>query len=130
MGVKIGGKTITKAAGYEDHLTEAVPAKKIGKQIVGSAMGMTDLQKKHGKEVVLESSDEHVVAQGLMVPLEDMASIHVSGGRTMNLGNFESVKFSASISMPCSKDQLEETYNFCLKWVDEKLQAATEQNKG
>lgn len=52
-----------------------------------------------------------------------VAMVNVSLSMTKNLGNYESLKFTASITMPCKPDgeEIEETYHNCKEWVDSKV---------
>lgn len=52
-----------------------------------------------------------------------------SGARTVNLGNYESVKISVWLEMPCAKDDIASTYDFITDWVGEQLTAAVKQAK-
>lgn len=48
-----------------------------------------------------------------------------SGGRTINLGDFNSVKIAVWLEMPCSKDSIAETFDYVSDWVGEQLDQAT-----
>jgi hypothetical protein len=127
MAVTIGGKSITKSPNYEDHLTPAKPSKP--KMITQNGKAYTELVKKQGShhEAVVAVTEEHV---GSMTYAEDeLGSVTVKGGRTINLGNFESARFDCGITLPCTKETLEATYEFCTKWVSDKIVQATQQSK-
>ncbi len=51
------------------------------------------------------------------------ATITVSSGITLNLGNYESLRVDVGISLPCkpTKKDVEETYTKALQFVEEKL---------
>lgn len=51
------------------------------------------------------------------------ASVSVGVGLTKNLGNYESVKISISLTVPClpTEDDIEETYTNAKNWVDTKV---------
>jgi hypothetical protein len=53
-----------------------------------------------------------------------LAMVEVSIGVTRNLGNFESVKFNVSVTMPCAPDpeSLDLTYAEAKSWVDAKIE--------
>lgn len=51
-------------------------------------------------------------------------SITVDGGRTLNLGNYESAKIGVTITVPCDKETLEEAYAFATEWVSQKIDEA------
>lgn len=52
-----------------------------------------------------------------------------SGARTVNLGNYESVKISVWLEMPCAKEDIATTYDYVSEWVGEQLLAAVKQTK-
>lgn len=54
----------------------------------------------------------------------------VSGGRTINTGNYESVKITVSLNMPCAPTDLDATYEFATNWVGDKLNEAIKGVKG
>ncbi len=84
---------------------------------MGQAVGTTTKQHKDGST---EETQEVLGSGEFKGP---MAVVQVSMSMTKNLGNFESLKFSASISMPCVPDgaEIEETYQNCREWVDGKV---------
>lgn len=56
-------------------------------------------------------------------------SITVEGGRTLNLGNFESARVGVTMTMPCTKETLEEAYTYATEWVSEKIEEAVKAAK-
>jgi len=90
------------------------------------ATGSVTMEKKVGKEeykMVGGSSED--VTPPLMVPANELMMLEVEGGRTVNLGNYESARVSVSLRMPCSKADLEEAYKFATDWVSGKVEEAT-----
>ena len=59
------------------------------------------------------------------------ATINVSSGITLNLGNYESLRIDVGITLPCkpTKKEIEDTYSKCIEWVEEKLQQQTAEVK-
>lgn len=57
-------------------------------------------------------------------------SITVDGGRTLNLGNFESSRIGVSITVPCAPENLEEAYDWATTWISDKINTATSEAKG
>lgn len=55
--------------------------------------------------------------------------VGVNVGITRNLGNYESIKVSVSLSVPCAPDgdEIEETYNQAKNWVDSKINTINEE---
>jgi len=56
--------------------------------------------------------------------IDDCATVHVGMSYTKNLGNYESCKYTVSITMPCDPLAVDSTYDASMKWVDEKLATA------
>lgn len=56
-------------------------------------------------------------------PISTPATITVSSGITLNLGNYESLRIDVGISLPCkpTKKDVEDTYTKALQFVEEKL---------
>ena len=57
-----------------------------------------------------------------------MARVGFSSGMTLNLGNYESARLEVSISMPCDVSEVEETFEFCKRFVEEKGEALLAEN--
>lgn len=96
----------------------------------GSAVAETVIEKKTGKteyQQVLEKTEE--VATGLIVPAHDKVELEIGAGKTINLGNYESARISVNLRVPCSKDTLEDTFNFAKGWVDAKMAAMLDGNE-
>jgi len=47
--------------------------------------------------------------------------VNVSAHMTINQGNYNSIKVGVSLTAPSSFQELDEVFEFCEKWVDEKL---------
>lgn len=76
---------------------------------------------KTGAEVV----KEEILA---MTPVPSVyANVGLSAARTINLGDFNSVKLGVDIHHPCeaTPEAIEATYKYCFRWLDEKMQALT-----
>lgn len=58
------------------------------------------------------------------------AMLKVGGGKTLNLGDFNSVKVYIEVSLPCSPQALNEAYDFGTNWVSEKLEEAEQAIQG
>jgi hypothetical protein len=88
-----------------------------GKTEVTSISGATDT-----KETVIKN----------VLHTEELASVHFSMGRTVNMGNYESVKFTVSASMPCvaNKESLDLAFSEVQAWVDDKMGKISEQVEG
>jgi hypothetical protein len=88
-------------------------------------VGTVHVQTKASGVVVHEKETEHTVAHnGLVSSLESGCEITVVGGRTINTGNFNSVKISVGLKVPAEKDNLDAAYDFATNWVSKKLNEA------
>ena len=57
--------------------------------------------------------------------MAEMARIKYSKGRTVNLGNFESLRVDIGIELDCTFDLADEVYDKLKVWVDRRVQAET-----
>ena len=90
-------------------------------------VGMVSAQHKNGKMLL---DKQETVHKGVMVPTEQMCQVHVGGSHTVNLGNYESAKISVGITVPCTKEDINDTYDFATNWVSEKITEAVKDVKG
>lgn len=51
-----------------------------------------------------------------------VCDVQLSAGQTVNIGNYNSVRFSVSLKMPCEPKDVDSTYEFVKNWVDNKMQ--------
>lgn len=65
--------------------------------------------------------DEEIQMDPKMVP-ENPAVVSVNIGVTRNLGNYESVKFSVQLSLPCDPADVDDTFNEAKWWVDSRVE--------
>ena len=86
--------------------------------------GTVSVSKKVGGAPLAETLTQEQVSKGVMLNKAEVFSINVSGGQTINLGNYNSAKIGVSITLPTTKDELDEAYNFATAWVSEKLAKA------
>lgn len=108
MGLKMSGGVKT-GVDYGSHLhTKPVTA------------DVTTSKSVKGQQIA-EGSKSEVAHQGVFT---DGTYITVEGGRTLNLGNYESAKIGVSVTIPCNKDSLDEAYEFGTKWVSDKIDEA------
>lgn len=117
MGLKIKGDKppATKSNPYDEHL-KSTPV-----------MGTTQIDTKALKEDWVEGEmKQETINKGVIIPASERCEITFEGGRTINLGKFNSARISCSIRVPCHKNDLEATYEFASDWVSNKIMAATE----
>lgn len=55
------------------------------------------------------------------------ASVFVKFGRTINVGNFESVRLDVGVNLPCYKEEIEGAYDKAVKFVVGKIQEEVEE---
>jgi hypothetical protein len=51
-------------------------------------------------------------------------SVTVSGGRTLNLGNYESARIDVAITVPCDPELINAAYDWGSEWVSTKITEA------
>jgi hypothetical protein len=86
---------------------------------VKPAVAAIMVEKKDHGVTFEEEHKEEVLNPGVMGV--NLCEVLVEGGRTINLGNFESTRISVAVKMPCTKDGLNATYDEAVAWVDERL---------
>lgn len=91
------------------------------------AMGSVSATSNEGKTLI---DEKHTVNKGVMGDPSQLCQIHSGGSHTINLGNYESAKISVGITVPCNKDEINETYDFATDWVSQKLAEAIKIVKG
>lgn len=111
MAIKIS----SGASPYEKHLVSET----------ASGSVVVEKGKKDSMKVTMDT--EEIVHPGI---IGSQLTLEVGGGQTVNLGNYESARIDVRIRMPCSKDTLEETYEFATEWVGGKLESAIKEAKG
>ena len=117
MAIKIAGKPQPAKTNYGEHLTpKALQSKPV--------IGKVSIQKQGESE---PAQTDVVVHKGV---IDDGVRVGCSGSRTVNLGNYESIKIGVWLEMPCSKDTMADTFEFVSDWVGEKLAEAVNLSKG
>lgn len=114
-----GGTTQLPKAGASDY------SKHLGfKEVTGSI----NLEKKHSAATgsAIQATTSVPVNKGVV---DGGCKVGCSGARTVNLGNYESVKISVWLEMPCTKETVAETYDFITDWVGEQLTLAVKNAK-
>jgi hypothetical protein len=99
----------------------------LGEMKAQVVVGTVSAQHKNGKMLV---DKQETVHKGVMVPAEKMCQVHVGGSHTVNLGNYESAKISVGITVPCVKEDINDTYDFATNWVSDKITEAVKDVKG
>lgn len=130
MAIKIktgGGKAtpLPSVSKYEDHLSDETPVLKsplmVGKVSVETVNNLTK------SSVIVAESEE--VMDTKPIPADKLWHVHVTGSRTINLGNYEAAKIVVGLTGPTTKEEINDLYEFAEAWVGEKINVATQDAK-
>ncbi len=82
--------------------------------------------KESGKTIAETSKTEKVADAPGVDEVQDLqeqpwCEVGVQSSYTHNLGNYQSVKIGVSIMIPCKPPEIDEVYDFCKNFVDNKL---------
>jgi len=113
-------KTTPKTGVYDKHL-ESKPTLGFIK---------IDIASSHPKSEKVIKDEEIVIHKGAISDQGTGFEIEVGGGRTINLGNYESAKIDVRIRAPSTKESLEEVYEWATGWVSDKISEAVDAAKG
>lgn len=56
-----------------------------------------------------------------------MAYPSIRLGQTLNLGNYNSLRIEVGLSVPCTMEDLDATYDYAFGWVDERFSTLLDQ---
>lgn len=103
----------------EQEAAVSTPGPKTGKPV----KVVTTQQNKDGTA----TTEEEIKGDALVN--DPHATVGVSVGITKNLGNYESVKVTVSVFIPCAVDaeEINETYEQAKDWVDEKIASISQE---
>lgn len=73
------------------------------------------------------SLEEETIPVGVIQSPKDRAVVEVNMSMTRNLGNYESVKISVSLAMPCSPEKITDVYDEVKAWVDDKINSVNQE---
>lgn len=89
--------------------------------------GIQSSSKSQSGEVIAESLGETLTLnEGVFT---DGTLLTVEGGRVINLGNYETARIGVSLTVPCTKETLDEAYQYATGWVSEKIDEAVNSAK-
>lgn len=129
MAIKIKGKTPTTPDQVDAHMEEGKPP-----VVSKNVEAFTSTEKLSGGVVMsTDSKDDYKLGQGGMIEPHRLAHVHVEGSLTSNLGNYESARFTAGITLPVDVAEVDDAYVFACDWVNERMEAMQqdlEANKG
>lgn len=101
---------------------------KVSIQRRGKAIVDVIERKNDGREIIKKSTDDFD-----MPPLEFQTPpvlLNLSFSRTLNTGNFESLRIVVGLTMPCKVEYLEQAYKETKKFVEEHLQQELDEALG
>lgn len=144
MALKFVSKVVTSPVGYTSDTVNFITStdststtlgvdygfgdSQMAVKMVKPVKGVVTTQVKHsGDAIPSEKEEEEVINPGVF---GSGMQIAVEGGRTLNLGNFESARVNVTITVPCDPDTLNEAYEFATGWVSDKLEEAVKAAKG
>lgn len=92
------------------------------------------LTAKAGKATVTKEYKDGTITEEThdfpVVPVEGpAATVSMSMGLTRNLGNYESVKFSVSLSLPCApvEEEVNKTFHTVRGWIDTTVETVNQE---
>jgi hypothetical protein len=118
MALKITGSMPKKPAhvDYQKHL--------VTKPITALTVQAHKSSKEDWK---INPSESETVHAGIFT---DGHSIALTGGRTLNLGNYEFARIEVTLTVPCNAQSISESYDFASNFVDGKINEAVKLAKG
>lgn len=112
-----------EAGGVDAEDEEAPIAKPVMKKNAGTTTvaSKASITKEHKNG--LQESSEEVVGMKTVPSGQPMATVGVTMGVTRNLGNYESVRVTVSLTIPCipTPEEIEGAYVDAQSWVDAKI---------
>jgi hypothetical protein len=91
---------------------------------------VTSEKKGAGQEWPGATGEAVTLHPGVFSKKQTGMSITVGGGRTLNLGNYESARVDVSVTVPCDPDSLNDAYEYGSDWVSDKIEEAVKAAKG
>lgn len=127
------GAKAAVATPYDKHLagTEgAGNSSLIGKQAKGTIKIIkTKNDKAGGNNAITAQDTEEIVHKGILLEAKKACVITVTGGSTVNLGNYEFARIDVALTMQVAEDELDAGYEFICTWVSEKIAKAVKDSK-
>ena len=96
-----------------------------GKVTVGKSTVMVRSQfKTKDAEGPVEEADDVIAVHKFLAP---PAKVGCGMGLTINMGNFESRRVDAWVTLPCTEDSADDTYDKCHAFVSKKVEEKASQ---
>jgi hypothetical protein len=90
-----------------------------GDNVVGDTKATIEVVHEKSKAVISESAVEENL--GYEVFKTTPAVVSMKKGRTINMGDFESVRIDVGISLPCYAEHIDDAYALADSWINERL---------
>ena len=91
------------------------------KVLIGNGKAEVEVHDKHGQ--IIESSEQ---LDDKVLFTEPPLNVGVSLGFTKNTGDYNSLRATVTVNMPCKLEDLDATYEKAKDWVDSKLEELSE----
>jgi hypothetical protein len=111
-------------------ITKAPPVNEFDKHTAVPVSANGSVIKKNGKTEKMVKEIHETVNPGVMIPEHLLHKLTLEGSHTVNLGNYESAKIGLMLTIPCTKDDLQEAFEWGLAWIGERIQKEVAQAKG
>lgn len=89
---------------------------------------VTKAYRKSGVEVGDPESTEDKI--GVRKFVTEPAKVMAEAGLTMNMGNYESARLSVAVTVPCYQEELDDAYDFAVKWAGDRLSKEVDRVRG
>ncbi len=88
---------------------------------VGETVGSVEVVHENKLAKTSETVEESEESLGVEVFQTTPAVVTLRLGRTVNIGNFNSVRVEVGVSVPCYREQIDDAYAIANTWVAERL---------
>lgn len=120
---------------YEEHLDTPAPASNkvfidhLKSPSSDGTVKVDHVKNNYGQKTITPVEETHEKMLNPPIPLDKLHNLAVAGKMTINLGNYESAQIMVSLTVPCTKETLEDAYNFASDWVSDKIENAVNKAK-
>jgi hypothetical protein len=85
------------------------------------AVAAMSVEHKHKGGVVTEQHEQEAVGEPKQLQ-GPACVVGMEASLTLNLGNYNSAKIGCLLQMPCLHHEIDEAFEYCQNWVNERLQ--------
>jgi hypothetical protein len=83
-----------------------------------------------GKAEQLIFAQDETLSKGQIIPPDKLFTISIGGGQTISTAPYENARIDVHLTVPCTKEDLEEAYEWASTWISEKIMEAAKAAKG